>query len=92
MYIFVIYALFNEYENVLFQIIGCAVLGGGIWLRVTYGGYASLLHQYAALSADSLCLAAGIITFVVAFCGCCGSWFQIRLMLITVSLKTLIYL
>ncbi|KAK7085563.1 Tetraspanin-9, partial [Halocaridina rubra] len=64
-------------------IVGCSMLGAGIWLRLAYGGYASLLHQYAAISADSLCLATGIITFVLAFCGCCGSWFQSRCMLIT---------
>ncbi|KAK3876595.1 hypothetical protein Pcinc_018633 [Petrolisthes cinctipes] len=59
------------------------MLGVGLWLRLSYGGYASLLHQYSIISADSLCLAAGVITFILAFCGCCGSWFQSRCMLIT---------
>lgn len=69
--------------NTFMWIVGCSMLGAGIWLRLAYGGYASLLHQYSVISADSLCLAAGIITFVLAFCGCCGAWFQSRCMLIT---------
>ncbi|XP_068247257.1 tetraspanin-9-like isoform X1 [Palaemon carinicauda] len=69
--------------NTFMWVVGCSMLGAGIWLRLAYGGYASLLHQYAAISADSLCLAAGVITFILAFCGCCGSWFQSRCMLIT---------
>lgn len=69
--------------NVLLWITGCGVLGAGIWLRVAYEGYATLLPEYALLSADSLAIAVGTIAFVLAFCGCCGSWFQSRWMLIT---------
>ncbi|KAK8750319.1 hypothetical protein OTU49_014777, partial [Cherax quadricarinatus] len=69
--------------NTFMWVVGCSMLGAGIWLRLAYGGYASLLHQYSAVSADSLCLAAGVITFVLAFCGCCGSWFQSGCMLVT---------
>ncbi|KAF2351413.1 Tetraspanin/Peripherin [Trinorchestia longiramus] len=65
------------------QLLGCAVLGAGIWLRASYGGYASLLHHYEAISADSLCITAGVTTFVLSFCGCCGSWCQSRCMLVT---------
>ncbi|CAG9819561.1 unnamed protein product [Phaedon cochleariae] len=65
------------------MITGCGLLGVGIWLRVAYEGYASLLPQYALLSADSLAIALGTITFVFSFFACCGSWFQNRCMLIT---------
>lgn len=61
----------------------------GIWLRLAYEGYLSLLPQYALLSADSLCITMGVITFVLAFFGCCGSWFQNKCLLITVSCQTM---
>ncbi|XP_063231945.1 tetraspanin-9 [Bacillus rossius redtenbacheri] len=69
--------------NVLMWLAGCGVLGLGVWLRLAYSGYAALLPQYRLLSADSLCLASGVVMFVVAFFGCCGAWFQSRCMLIT---------
>ncbi|XP_063922888.1 tetraspanin-9-like isoform X2 [Zophobas morio] len=69
--------------NVLLWITGCGVLGVGIWLRIAYEGYASLLPQYALLSADSLAIVVGTITFILAFLACCGSWFQSRCMLVT---------
>ncbi|XP_023012078.1 tetraspanin 5D [Leptinotarsa decemlineata] len=69
--------------NVLFWISGCGLLGVGLWLRIAYEGYASLLPQYALLSVDSLAIAFGTITFVFSFFACCGSWFQNRCMLIT---------
>uniref|UniRef100_T1IXV8 Uncharacterized protein n=1 Tax=Strigamia maritima TaxID=126957 RepID=T1IXV8_STRMM len=67
---------------------GCAILGVGIWLYVAYGGYANLLPSYSALSADSLCIAAGSLTFILAFFGYCGSWFQNRCLLITYLILT----
>jgi tetraspanin-9 len=61
------------------------MLGVGVWLRLSYAGYAQLLPKYSMISADSICIAVGVVVFVVAFFGCCGSWFQSRCMLITVS-------
>ncbi|KAF5274273.1 hypothetical protein FQR65_LT04391 [Abscondita terminalis] len=69
--------------NVILWITGCGILGVGLWLRIAYEGYATLLPEYALLGADSLAIAVGTIAFVLAFCGCCGSWFQSRWMLIT---------
>nr|CAD7395982.1 unnamed protein product [Timema poppensis] len=69
--------------NVFMWLAGCGVLGVGVWLRLAYSGYAALLPQYSIISADSLCIAVGVIVFVIAFFGCCGSWFQSRCMLIT---------
>ncbi|KAJ8873552.1 hypothetical protein PR048_024370 [Dryococelus australis] len=69
--------------ELVLQMSGCGVLGAGIWLRLAYSGYAALLPQYSILSADSLCIAAGVLMFVIAFFGCCGAWFQNRCMLIT---------
>lgn len=70
---------------VSFQLCGCGILGVGIWLRLSYAGYAQLLPKYSMISADSVCISVGVIIFIVAFFGCCGSWFQSRCMLITVS-------
>ncbi|XP_037278064.1 tetraspanin-4 [Dermacentor andersoni] len=69
--------------NLLFWILGCGVTGVGVWLHVAYGGYSTLLPTHRVLSADGLCLTAGAITFLVAFLGCCGAWFQSRCMLAT---------
>jgi len=68
--------------NILAWLAGCGILGIGIWLHVAYGGYATMLPAYNALSADSLCIIAGVVTFAIAFFGCCGSWFQNRCLLI----------
>lgn len=68
--------------NVLAWLAGCGILGVGIWLHVAYGGYATILPAYSSLSADSLCIIAGVVTFAVAFFGCCGSWFQSRVLLL----------
>lgn len=69
--------------NLLFWVLGCGVTGVGVWLHVAYGGYSTLLPTHRVLSADGLCLTAGAITFLVAFLGCCGAWFQSRCMLAT---------
>ena len=61
------------------------MLALGAWLRVSYGGYKELLQGYSALSADSLCLAAGVLSFVLSFCGCCGAWWSSRCLLAVVS-------
>lgn len=75
-----------------FQISGCGLLGVGLWLRIAYECYASLLPQYALMSADSLAIAVGTIAFTLSFCACCGSWFQNRCLLITVSSNIIVYL
>lgn len=69
--------------NVFVWLAGCAILGVGIWLRLAYEGYTNLLPQYSLMSADCTFIAIGVITFVVAFFGCCGAWFQSHCMLVT---------
>uniref|UniRef100_U5EZT2 Tetraspanin n=1 Tax=Corethrella appendiculata TaxID=1370023 RepID=U5EZT2_9DIPT len=79
--------------NILIWICGCGFLGIGLWLRLAYQGYASLLPEHAVLSADSLFLAIGVVSFVIAFFGCCGSWFQSRcLLIIYFTLVVLLFL
>ncbi|XP_077561160.1 tetraspanin 5D isoform X3 [Haemaphysalis longicornis] len=69
--------------NLLFWVLGCGMTGVGVWLHVAYGGYSTLLPTHRVLSADGLCLTAGAVTFLVAFLGCCGAWFQSRCLLAT---------
>lgn len=68
--------------NVLLWVTACGLLGIGVWLRISYEGYITLLPQHALLSADSLAIGIGAAVFVVAFLGCCGSWCQSRFLLI----------
>ncbi|GFT28329.1 tetraspanin-4 [Nephila pilipes] len=66
--------------NLLFWILGCGILGIGIWLHLAYQGYSRLL-SHRILSGDSLIIIAGVLTFLPGFFGCCGSWFQNRCLL-----------
>lgn len=66
------------------QLCGCALLGAGLWLRFANRGYATLLPEHAALSADSLLVTVGTLSVVLTFFGTCGAWFQSRCMLIVV--------
>lgn len=73
------------------KLAGSCLLGIGIWLYVSYNTYARILPSYHLLSADNLALFIGTITFLVAFCGCCGSWFQSKCLL-TVYLSSIIFI
>lgn len=68
--------------NVLIWICGGGFLAIGVWLRFAAPGYATLLPDHAGLSADYVFMAIGAISFVIAFFGCCGSWFESRCFLI----------
>ncbi|GIY16964.1 tetraspanin-4 [Caerostris extrusa] len=66
--------------NLLFWVLGCGILGIGIWMHLAYQGYSKLItHQI--LSGDSLVIVAGVLTFLLGFLGCCGSWFQNKCLL-----------
>ncbi|KAL5292556.1 hypothetical protein ACFFRR_011385 [Megaselia abdita] len=64
--------------NVLIWICSCAFLGAGLWLRITFHGYSSLLPENITFSADTLFLGIGAIGFLLSFFGCCGSWVESR--------------
>jgi len=65
-------------------LLGCAILGIGIWLQVSKGTYASLAPTYNVLSATILLIAAGILVLIVGFFGCCGAIMESKCMLVTV--------
>ncbi|CAG2173124.1 unnamed protein product [Oppiella nova] len=71
------------FVNLLFWVLGSCVLGVGVWLTISYETYARILPSYHMLSADNLAIAVGCLTFFVAFCGCCGAWFQNKCLLTT---------
>ncbi|OTF82434.1 Tetraspanin-like protein [Euroglyphus maynei] len=77
--------------NRMGKLAGSCLLGIGIWLYVSYNTYARILPSYHLLSADNLALFIGAITFLVAFCGCCGSWFQSKCLLV-VYLSSIIFI
>ena len=66
------------------QLLGCAILGIGIWLHIAKGSYAEIAPTFKFLSATALCIAAGAIVLVVGFFGCCGAIMENQCMLLTV--------
>ena len=65
------------------QVLGCCILSIGIWLHVSWETYARILPSYHVLSADNLAIVSGALMILIAFCGCCGSWFQSKCLLIS---------
>uniref|UniRef100_A0A182TEZ4 Tetraspanin n=1 Tax=Anopheles melas TaxID=34690 RepID=A0A182TEZ4_9DIPT len=68
--------------NILIWLCGSGFLAIGVWLHFAFPGYATLLPDHAVLSADCMFITVGVISFVIAFFGCCGSWFQSRCFLV----------
>ncbi|KAI9589560.1 tetraspanin-9 [Glossina fuscipes] len=68
--------------NITLWLCSCAFLGAGVWLRLSYEGYATLLPHHAVLSADSMFLGIGVVGFVISFLGCCGAWVQSKCLLV----------
>uniref|UniRef100_A0A2M4AMR9 Tetraspanin n=1 Tax=Anopheles triannulatus TaxID=58253 RepID=A0A2M4AMR9_9DIPT len=68
--------------NILIWLCGSGFLAIGVWLHFAYPGYATLLPDHAVLSADCVFITVGVLSFVIAFFGCCGSWFQSRCFLV----------
>lgn len=69
--------------NVIFWLLGCAVLGIGIWLQVSKGPYASVAPSFNFLSATVLCITAGVLILIIGFFGCCGAIMDNQCMLLT---------
>jgi len=67
--------------NLLFFLLGCAILGLGIWLKTEKGDYAQI-SSYNFLTAAHIAIAAGAIILVVSFLGCCGAIKEIKPMLL----------
>lgn len=67
--------------NFLFFLLGCAILGLGLWLKIEKGDYARI-STYNFVTAANIAIAAGAIVLIVAFLGCCGAIKEIKVMLL----------
>jgi len=70
--------------NIVFFIVGVALLAVGIWVVTTpYNlDILSILDNPIIASGAYFIIALGAFIFVVSFLGCCGAWMENRLMLI----------
>ena len=57
-------------------------------MHLNRGPYVTLLPNSSFLSATTLTIAAGVIIFVVGFCGCVGAMMESQCMLVVVSYHT----
>ena len=70
------------------QLLGCAILGVGIWLRVDpnvakYVNHAEEINVFYTLA--YVLMAIGIVIMVIGFLGCCGAIRESQCMLGAVS-------
>ena len=63
------------------QITGWCLIGIGVWLSISDYQYFRILPSYHFLSADNFILFCGVLTTFIAFLGCCGSWFEYKVLL-----------
>ncbi|KAK3581470.1 hypothetical protein CHS0354_031795 [Potamilus streckersoni] len=62
--------------NFLFWLLGCAILGVGIWVRVdeNFSRYVSNNEQFNILYTGAyILIAIGVVIMVIGFLGCCGA-------------------
>lgn len=76
--------------NVLVWLLGFGVLTVGIWMHLNRGPYVTLLPNSSFLSATTLTIAAGVIIFVVGFCGCVGAMMESQCMLVVYFIFVLV--
>lgn len=69
----------------LFQLIGCTLLGVGIWIAVDRSFMATITGNPLYAVAAYIIIAGGGIVFLISFLGCCGALTENRLMLLVVS-------
>jgi len=74
------------------QLIGCALLAVGIWVKVEEKSFADLIKdQNVAATLGALAwviIVVGAVVLVLGFLGCCGAIRENQCMLATVSIST----
>ena len=82
----------NQYNKtiklIFFQLLGCAILGVGIWVRVdpNFKQYVDNSESFNYLYACAyILIVVGVIVMVVGFLGCCGAIRESQCMLSMVS-------
>ena len=84
--------LINKLKPALFlsfQLLGCAILGVGIWVRVdeNFGKYVNNSNHFDLLYTGAyIFIVVGILIMVVGFLGCCGAIRENQCMLGLVSI------
>ena len=76
----------------LFQLLGCAILGCGLWIRFDpqFEKYVNSSATFGELYIGSyILLGVGACVMVVGFLGCCGAIRESQLLLATVSTTTI---
>ncbi|XP_064635741.1 CD9 antigen-like [Lineus longissimus] len=71
--------------NFLFWLLGCAILGVGIWVRVDpqFSQYIQHVNLKELYTAAYILIAVGVIIMVLGFLGCCGAIRESQCMLVT---------
>ena len=86
-------SLFSPNIPFIFQLLGCAILGVGIWVRVdpNFEEYVkgSDTFNYLYVGAYIL-IVVGLVIMVIGFLGCCGAIRESQCMLSVVSGTTLV--
>lgn len=59
--------------NIVFWMVGVSLMGVGLWLQLTREELVAMAPGYAFVMPGALCMAAGCLTLIVAFLGCCGA-------------------
>jgi len=75
--------------NLIFFLMGAAILGVGIWLKVEKGGYEDI-SSYDYATPSNIAIVIGIVMLFVAFLGCFGSIKELRHMLLAYFVLLLI--
>ncbi|ESO11165.1 hypothetical protein HELRODRAFT_124318, partial [Helobdella robusta] len=68
--------------NVVFWLLGCAILGIGIWLQVSKGSYVTLSTSFNFFSVTFLLICVGTLILLIGFFGCCGSLMENKCLLL----------
>jgi len=77
--------------NFVFWILGICVMAVGIWTRVEFGDFNSLLGDSGGIeSASNILIAAGCMVMIIGFVGCCGAWKENKCLLLLYFLLVLL--
>ena len=79
------YATYNGFTSI-FQILGCAILGIGIWVRVdeNFAEYTKIGESQTLYAGAYILIAVGAVIMFLGFLGCCGAIKESQCMLATV--------
>lgn len=75
----------NSCQHSLFQMLGAALLGLGIWLHLTNVTLLTVSPGYSLLMPSALFIAPGCLSLIVGFLGCCGAVTENKCLILTVS-------